>query len=63
LLACAPIIVSVSSGSPCFVASTRAMPSATKESKMPSCTSAREGQVHTSPWFRENIAKPSSALS
>ena len=30
---------------------------------MDSCTSARLGQVHTSPWLKANNAKPSSALS
>ena len=30
---------------------------------MDSCTSARLGQVHTSPWFSANMVKPSSALS
>ncbi len=29
---------------------------------MSSCTSARLGQVQTSPWFKANMAKPSSAL-
>ncbi len=30
---------------------------------MLSCTSARLGQVQTSPWFSANMVKPSSALS
>ena len=30
---------------------------------MLSCTSAREGQVQTSPWLKANMVKPSSALS
>ena len=30
---------------------------------MSAWTSARDGQVQTSPWLKANIVKPSSALS
>ena len=30
---------------------------------MSAWTSDRDGQVHTSPWFRANMVKPSNALS
>ncbi len=30
---------------------------------MSSCTKIREGQVHTSPWFKANITAPSTHLS
>ena len=61
--ACAPTIVSVSSGSPRRIFDTRSMPSCTNSSAMDSWTSARDGQVHTSPWLRANMAKPSTAFS
>ena len=60
--ACAPIMVSVSSGLPVLICLTRCTPSSKNSSAMDSCTSARDGQVHTSPWFSANMAKPSTAF-
>ena len=43
--------------------STRATAFSMNLSNIDSCTSAREGQVHTSPLLKANSANPSSALS
>ena len=56
-------MVSVSSGSPRRILDTRSMPSCTNSSAMDSWTRARDGQVHTSPWFSANMEKPSTAFS
>src|SRR4051812_25256445 len=61
--ACAPIIVSGSSGCPIRILATRATAFSMNLSKIDSCTSARDGQVHTSPLLNANSANPSSALS
>ena len=61
--ACAPIIVAGSSGLPPLMALTRSSTRARNGSAIDSWTSARDGQVQTSPWLRANITKPSTALS
>ena len=56
----APVIVSVSSGFPALIRFT-ALDGLLEEGpvQISLATSARDGQVHTSPWLRANIAKPS----
>ena len=61
--ACAPTIVSESSGLPTLIAFTRSTSRSIKASAIDSWTRMRDGQVQTSPWLRANMAAPSRHLS
>ncbi len=62
-LAWAPTWTSVSSGLPRLIALVRSITLAMKASYIDSWISARDGQVHTSPWLRKASTSPSTALS